>query len=99
MKLYLWDQAAVDFCKKFKSSDNTPSVILVTTVYPKRLGGTVALTSMTSSRVFLDYDVQPTKEYIGWYVKNLLLTHCLRMLSLCALRQSMMLSMTLLGII
>ncbi|KAG2256408.1 hypothetical protein Bca52824_075702 [Brassica carinata] len=68
MKLYLWDQAAVDFCKKFKSSDNTPSVILVTTVYPKRLGGTLALTSMTSSRVFLDYDVQPTKEYIGWYV-------------------------------
>ncbi|CAF2362178.1 unnamed protein product [Brassica napus] len=53
MKLYLWDQAAVDFCKKFKSSDNTPSVILVTTVYPKRLGGTLALTSMTSSRVFL----------------------------------------------
>ncbi|CDY69335.1 BnaAnng30050D [Brassica napus] len=51
MKLYLWDQAAVDFCKKFKSSDNTPSVILVTTVYPKRLGGTLALTSMTSSRV------------------------------------------------
>ncbi|CAN6992274.1 unnamed protein product [Brassica rapa subsp. trilocularis] len=30
--------AAVDFCKKFKSSDNTPSMILVTTVYPKRLG-------------------------------------------------------------
>ncbi|WZZ14559.1 hypothetical protein YC2023_107648 [Brassica napus] len=53
MKLYLWDQAAVDFCKKFKSSDNTPFVILVTTVYPKRLGGTLALTSMTSSRVFL----------------------------------------------
>ncbi|CAG7903121.1 unnamed protein product [Brassica rapa] len=53
MKLYLWDQAAVDFCKKFKSSDNTPSMILVTTVYPKRLGGTLALTSMTSSRVFL----------------------------------------------
>ncbi|KAL0754366.1 hypothetical protein Bca101_092034 [Brassica carinata] len=70
MKLYLWDQAAVDFCKKFKSSDNTPSVILVTTVYPKRLGGTLALTSMTSSRVFLDYDVQPTKEYIGWVGKK-----------------------------
>ncbi|KAH0858623.1 hypothetical protein HID58_086884 [Brassica napus] len=64
------DQAAVDFCKKFKSSDNTPSVILVTTVYPKRLGGTLALTSMTSSRVFLDYDVQPTKEYIGWLGRN-----------------------------
>ncbi|CAF2041297.1 unnamed protein product, partial [Brassica rapa] len=70
MKHYLWDQAAVDFCKKFKSSDNTPSIILVTTVYPKRLGGTFALTSMTSSRVFLDYDVQPTKEYISWLGRN-----------------------------
>ena len=39
MKLYLWDQVAFDFCKKFRSSENTPSVILVTTVYPKRLGG------------------------------------------------------------
>ncbi|KAL0701872.1 hypothetical protein Bca4012_057994 [Brassica carinata] len=68
MKLYLWDQAAFDFCKKFRSSENTPSIILVTTVYPKRLGGTLALTSMASSRMFLDYDVQPTKEYIGWYV-------------------------------
>ncbi|KAL0801954.1 hypothetical protein Bca101_057130 [Brassica carinata] len=65
MKLYLWDQAAFDFCKKFRSSENTPSIILVTTVYPKRLGGTLALTSMASSRMFLDYDVQPTKEYIG----------------------------------
>ncbi|KAF3505051.1 hypothetical protein F2Q69_00042739 [Brassica cretica] len=25
---------------------------------------------MTSSRVFLDYDVQPTKEYIGWLGRN-----------------------------
>lgn len=66
MKLYLWDQVAFDFCKKFRSSENTHSVILVTIVYPKRLGGTLALTSMASSRVLLNYDVQPTKEYIGW---------------------------------
>ncbi|KAG5388885.1 hypothetical protein IGI04_030426 [Brassica rapa subsp. trilocularis] len=70
MKLYLWDQVAFDFCKKFRSSENTPSVIFVTTVYPKRLGGTLALTSMASSRVFLDYDVQPTKEYIRWLGSN-----------------------------
>ncbi|KAL0899699.1 hypothetical protein Bca101_083660 [Brassica carinata] len=38
MKLYLWDKAAVDFCKKFKAYENTPSVILVTTLNPKRLG-------------------------------------------------------------
>ncbi|CDY38957.1 BnaA04g13780D [Brassica napus] len=34
------------------------------------ISGTLALTSMASSRVFLDYDVQPTKEYIGWLGSN-----------------------------
>ncbi|KAF3577771.1 hypothetical protein DY000_02030518 [Brassica cretica] len=38
MKLYLWDQAATDFCKKFNSCENTPTVLLVTTVNTKRLG-------------------------------------------------------------
>lgn len=39
MKLYLWDQAATDFCKKFKSYENTPTVLLVTTVNTKTIGG------------------------------------------------------------
>ena len=39
MKLYLWDQAATDFCEKFNSCENTPTVLLVTTVNTKRLGG------------------------------------------------------------
>ncbi|CDY70573.1 BnaCnng68900D, partial [Brassica napus] len=39
MKLYLWDQAATEFCKKFKSYENTPTVLLVTAVNTKRLGG------------------------------------------------------------
>lgn len=38
MKLYLWDQAATDFCKKFKSYENTPTVLLVTTVNTKTIG-------------------------------------------------------------
>nr|VDD33851.1 unnamed protein product [Brassica oleracea] len=67
MKLYLWDQAARDFCKKFKSYENTPTVLLVTTVNTKSLGGTLALTSVSSSRVFMDYDVQPT---INWLSSN-----------------------------
>ncbi|CAF1927123.1 unnamed protein product [Brassica oleracea var. botrytis] len=45
MKLYLWDQAARDFC-------------------------TLALTSMSSSRVFMDYDVQPTIDYFSWLGSN-----------------------------
>ncbi|KAH0896783.1 hypothetical protein HID58_046351 [Brassica napus] len=67
MKLYLWDHATSDFCEKFKSYGGTPSVLLVTTVNPKHLGGTLALTSMSSSRVFMDADVQPSRDYLGWY--------------------------------
>ncbi|KAL0751352.1 hypothetical protein Bca101_033355 [Brassica carinata] len=66
MKLYLWDKAAADFCQKFKSYGNTPSILLVTTVSPKHLGGTLALTSMSSFRVFMDADVQPTRDYLEW---------------------------------
>ena len=32
------------------------------------LTGTLAITSMSSSRVFMDSDVQPTKDYLEWYV-------------------------------
>ncbi|CAF1814926.1 unnamed protein product [Brassica napus] len=99
MKLYLWDQAARDFCKKFKSYEGTPTVLLVTTVNTKTLGDsdfylyyrfltviyqhfvffngffhlttcTLALTSMSSSRVFMDYDVQPTIDYFSWLGSN-----------------------------
>ncbi|KAF8111947.1 hypothetical protein N665_0070s0017 [Sinapis alba] len=70
MKLYLWDQAAIDFCSKFNSSASTPTVVLVTTVNPKRLGGTLALTSMSSSRVFIDHDVPPTRDYLAWLSSN-----------------------------
>ncbi|KAL0788850.1 hypothetical protein Bca101_005096 [Brassica carinata] len=70
MKLYLWDQAATVFCQKFKSYGSTPRVLLVTTMNPKRIGGTLALTSMTSSRVFMDIDVQPTRDYLDWLGSN-----------------------------
>ncbi|XP_033144720.1 uncharacterized protein LOC108871157 [Brassica rapa] len=70
MKLYLWDQAASDFCQKFKSYGGTPSVLLVTTVNPKHLGGTLAITSMSSSRMFMDSDVQPSKDYLEWLNSN-----------------------------
>ncbi|KAG2331585.1 hypothetical protein Bca4012_018847 [Brassica carinata] len=70
MKLYLWDKAAADFCKKFKLYGSIPSVLLVTTVNPKHIGGTLAITSMTSSRVFMDADVQPTRDYLEWLSSN-----------------------------
>ncbi|CAF2174416.1 unnamed protein product [Brassica napus] len=71
MKLYLWDKAASDFSEKFKASGGTARVVLVTTLNPKRFGGTLALSSMTPSRVFLDKDVQITEEYLTWMNANL----------------------------
>ncbi|KAG2314997.1 hypothetical protein Bca52824_018119 [Brassica carinata] len=70
MKLCLWDKAATDFCEKFRSQGNTPSVILVTTLNPKRLGGALTLCSLSPSRVFLDLEVQPTRDYMTWLSSN-----------------------------
>ncbi|KAL0877347.1 hypothetical protein Bca101_027052 [Brassica carinata] len=70
MNVYLWDQAAESFRIKFDASAATPNVLLVTTVNPKRLGRKLCLSSMSSSRVFLDQDVDPTKEYLNWLSAN-----------------------------
>ncbi|KAF8106018.1 hypothetical protein N665_0148s0006 [Sinapis alba] len=70
MKLYLWDAAAREFFKKFTASVDTPTVLMVTTVNPKNLGGNLALSSMSSSRVFLDKEIQPTTDYFSWFSAN-----------------------------
>ncbi|CAN6859883.1 unnamed protein product [Brassica oleracea] len=75
MMLYLWDQAATNFCKKFKSYENTPTIILVTAVNTKHLESTLALTSMSPTRVFMDYDVQQTIDYFTWYVPPSIQVH------------------------
>ena len=36
-------------------------------LYSYFLTGTLALTTMSSSRVFMDADVQPSKDYLEWY--------------------------------
>ncbi|CAN6824529.1 unnamed protein product [Brassica oleracea] len=71
LKLYLWDKVAFEFCKKFKASGGTARVILVTTLNLKRFGGVLSLSSMASSRVFLDGDVQETLLYLSWLDSNL----------------------------
>ncbi|KAF3533020.1 hypothetical protein DY000_02038092 [Brassica cretica] len=70
MKLYIWDKAAAVFCEKFKALGKPPTVILVTTVNPKRFGGALSLSSLSSSRVFFDMDVQATREYLDWFESN-----------------------------
>nr|VDD14449.1 unnamed protein product [Brassica oleracea] len=69
--LYIWDKAAADFCEKFKALGKPPTVILVTTVNPKRFGGALSLSSLSSSRVFFDMDFKATREYLAWYVFEL----------------------------
>lgn len=74
MKLHLWDEAALRFGEKFKASGGAARVVLVTTLNPKRFGfggGALGLSSMTSSRVFLDEDVQATRDYLSWLNSNL----------------------------
>ncbi|KAG2247448.1 hypothetical protein Bca52824_087076 [Brassica carinata] len=70
MKLCLWDKAATDFCEKFKSHGSLPSVILVTTLNPKRIGGALTLNTLSPYRVFFDLDVQPTRDYLTWLSSN-----------------------------
>ncbi|KAG2252152.1 hypothetical protein Bca52824_082288 [Brassica carinata] len=69
INVYLWDEAAENFRVKFDACADTPTVLLVTTVNPKRLGE-LCLSSMSSSRVFLDEEVDPTKEYLTWLTMN-----------------------------
>ncbi|CAN7126290.1 unnamed protein product [Brassica rapa subsp. narinosa] len=71
LKLYLWDKVAFEFCEKFKASGGTARVILVTTLNPKWFGGVLSISSMASSRVFLDGDVQETLLYLSWLDSNL----------------------------
>ncbi|KAH0857264.1 hypothetical protein HID58_085525, partial [Brassica napus] len=70
INVYLWDEAAVSFRLKFDASEATPTVLLVTTFNPKSLGGKLCLSSMSSSRLFLDEDVDPTREYLTWLTTN-----------------------------
>ncbi|KAG5384085.1 hypothetical protein IGI04_035555 [Brassica rapa subsp. trilocularis] len=60
------------FCFMFKhmTTGGTAKVILVTTLNPKRFGGALTLSSMTSSRVFMDSEVQATREYLNWLISN-----------------------------
>ncbi|CAN7018247.1 unnamed protein product [Brassica oleracea var. botrytis] len=65
LKLYLFGQGCLP------ASVGTARVILVTTLNPKRFGGFLSLSSMASSRVFLDSNVHETRSYLSWLDSNL----------------------------
>ncbi|KAF2543378.1 hypothetical protein F2Q68_00031369 [Brassica cretica] len=56
-ELHVW-ATVFDFCKIV----NSYSMIIPTKT------GTLALSSVSSSRVFMDYDIQPTIDYLNWLV-------------------------------
>ncbi|KAG2272169.1 hypothetical protein Bca52824_066724 [Brassica carinata] len=70
INVYLWDEVAENFRVKFDPCADTPTVLLVTTVNPKRLGDSREI--MPKFNVFIksvfDEEVDPTKEYLTWLV-------------------------------
>ncbi|CAF1711711.1 unnamed protein product [Brassica napus] len=64
MKLCIWDKAAAVFCEKFKALGKPPTVINQI----GHIAGALSLSSLSSSRVFFDMDVQATRECLAWYV-------------------------------
>ena len=49
----LWDQAAENFRRKFDESVTTPTILMVTTVNPKRLGGKLSPFVLTYSNTLI----------------------------------------------
>ncbi|XP_048634116.1 uncharacterized protein LOC125608191 [Brassica napus] len=72
MKLYLWDQAAKDFYKKFTSSEDTNQFFPCHNppTANTSVSCNLALSTMSSSRVFIDKDIQPTIDYFNWLTSN-----------------------------
>ncbi|KAF3577926.1 hypothetical protein DY000_02032267 [Brassica cretica] len=65
MKLYLWDQAAKDFYKKFTSSEDTPTVLLVTTVNPKTVAETISMAMKSTTKSQLATGKSPVAMYFN----------------------------------
>ncbi|KAL0808171.1 hypothetical protein Bca101_100663 [Brassica carinata] len=76
VKLYIWDKAAADFAEvqviwedsKCYFSHHIEPKTDWRLAYPALR--TFALTTMSSSRVFMDTDVQPTRDYLSWLASN-----------------------------
>ena len=63
--------------------EQSHSILRLITFTHMLLTGTLAITSMSSSRVFMDSDVQPSKDYLEWYgfVYAVIIIHLLMSLS------------------
>ncbi|CAL9234414.1 unnamed protein product [Arabidopsis halleri] len=66
VRIYLWDNIAAKFRTRWNASETKPTVLLLTTVNAKFLGGAVTLSSTSASRLFFDTDIAETTEFNTW---------------------------------
>ncbi|CAN7124517.1 unnamed protein product [Brassica rapa subsp. narinosa] len=64
-RVYLWDKIAAVFRSRWNDSKTKPSVILLTTLNSKTLGGVVTLSSTASTRLFFDSDIIDTEKLLS----------------------------------
>ncbi|KAL0661276.1 hypothetical protein Bca4012_098113 [Brassica carinata] len=64
-RVYLWDKIAAAFRSRWNDSKTKPSVILLTTLNSKTLGGVVTLSSTASTRLFFDSDIIETEKLLS----------------------------------
>ncbi|XP_018477522.1 uncharacterized protein LOC108848614 [Raphanus sativus] len=64
-RVYLWDTIAATFRSRWNDSKTKPSVILITTLNSKTLGGVVTLSSTASTCLFFDSDIIETEKLLS----------------------------------
>ncbi|KAL0835882.1 hypothetical protein Bca101_087771 [Brassica carinata] len=64
-RVYLWDKIAAAFRSRWNDSKTKPTVILLTTLNSKTLGGVVTLSSTASTRLFFDSDIIETEKLLS----------------------------------
>ncbi|CDY18318.1 BnaC09g30680D [Brassica napus] len=65
-RVYLWDKIAAAFRSRWNDSKTKPTVILLTTLNSKTLGGVVTLSSTASTRLFFDSDIIETEKLLRY---------------------------------
>ncbi|CAN6868315.1 unnamed protein product [Brassica oleracea] len=70
-RVYLWDKIDAAFRSRWNDSKTKPTVILLTTLNSKTLGGVVTLSSTASTRLFFDSDIIETEKLLRYIYTHL----------------------------
>uniref|UniRef100_A0A1J3JFH2 Replication protein A 70 kDa DNA-binding subunit B/D first OB fold domain-containing protein n=1 Tax=Noccaea caerulescens TaxID=107243 RepID=A0A1J3JFH2_NOCCA len=68
IRINLWEDIAAAFRERWNTSTVQPTVLLITTVNPKTIGGAVTLSSTSSTRLYFDANIAETQEFMTKYV-------------------------------